>query len=313
MEHPSLLPLRPSRPTQATCNPAAARQGPAAAASRGQRQRRSAGLQQPGRVKKVRTLRVCDWIEKGGLFATSICGANVCKWALCTTRAHNLFLVTLPYGVHTTCGCSGAVEHDHNGGLCIVLTCSWCVANFGYDENSLLSSEWFRSFKDNAQYLESVIIIPKTAEHFIAHVHPTIYTDANHIHGQVSCVIINRVAHDANRGIVHLAIMWYAGNECSKCHEMFNIAFVKKFLQFAEPPFVNITDNMKGARHCGTVQMRCHHFICTMPAVAAGGGSGSPPCRPGAGLRHPPPAALLAGSPRYVHLVRPIAAPREKF
>ena len=53
------------------------------------------------------------------------------------------------------------------------------------------------SFKDDAQYLESVIIIPKTAEHFIAHVHPTIYTDANHTHGQVSGVIINRVAHDA--------------------------------------------------------------------------------------------------------------------
>jgi hypothetical protein len=44
---------------------------------------------------------------------------------------HNLVLVLLLYGVHTTCGCSGAAEHGHNGGLCIVYTCSWRVANFG--------------------------------------------------------------------------------------------------------------------------------------------------------------------------------------
>jgi hypothetical protein len=61
------------------------------------------------------------------VFATSICGANVRKWALCN---HNLVLVMLLYGVHTTCGCFGAVQHCLNGGLCIVLTCSWCVANF---------------------------------------------------------------------------------------------------------------------------------------------------------------------------------------
>eukprot|EP01047_Picozoa_sp_COSAG01_P038056 COSAG01_NODE_3065_length_6646_cov_13.181610_1_plen_96_part_00 len=42
------------------------------------------------------------------------------------------------------------------------------------DENSLLASEWFASFKDAAQYLESLIIIPKTADHFIGHVHSTI-------------------------------------------------------------------------------------------------------------------------------------------
>jgi chromosome segregation ATPase len=37
----------------------------------------------------------------------------------------------LLHGVHTKCGCSGAVEHGHRGGLCIALTCSWRVANFG--------------------------------------------------------------------------------------------------------------------------------------------------------------------------------------
>jgi hypothetical protein len=48
----------------------------------------------------------------------------------CTVH-NNLVLVLRLYGVHTTCECSGAVEHGHNGGLCIVLTCSWRVANFG--------------------------------------------------------------------------------------------------------------------------------------------------------------------------------------
>jgi hypothetical protein len=38
----------------------------------------------------------------------------------------------LPYGLHTTRGCSGAVEHSCNGRLCIVLTCSWYVANFSF-------------------------------------------------------------------------------------------------------------------------------------------------------------------------------------
>eukprot|EP01047_Picozoa_sp_COSAG01_P052812 COSAG01_NODE_5592_length_4159_cov_12.092365_2_plen_176_part_00 len=47
------------------------------------------------------------------------------------TVHHNLVLVLLLRGVHTTCGCSGAAEHGHNGGLCIVFTCSWRVANFG--------------------------------------------------------------------------------------------------------------------------------------------------------------------------------------
>jgi hypothetical protein len=64
--------------------------------------------------------------------ATSSCGANVCKWALCN---HNLVPVILRYGVYTTCGCSGAVEHGHNRGLCIVLTFSWCVANFGFSSH----------------------------------------------------------------------------------------------------------------------------------------------------------------------------------
>jgi hypothetical protein len=66
------------------------------------------------------------------MFATSICGANVCKWELCTVH-HNLVLIMLLYGVHTTCECSGAVEHGLQESLCIVLTCSWCVANFGTD------------------------------------------------------------------------------------------------------------------------------------------------------------------------------------
>eukprot|EP01047_Picozoa_sp_COSAG01_P047156 COSAG01_NODE_4480_length_4985_cov_15.664142_2_plen_74_part_00 len=48
------------------------------------------------------------------------------------TVHHNLVLVMLLYGVHTACGDSGAVEHGQSGGLCTVLTCSWCVANFGY-------------------------------------------------------------------------------------------------------------------------------------------------------------------------------------
>eukprot|EP01047_Picozoa_sp_COSAG01_P008117 COSAG01_NODE_316_length_19004_cov_100.001322_3_plen_172_part_00 len=47
------------------------------------------------------------------------------------TVHHNLVLVMLLYGVHTTCGYSGAVEHGQSGGLCTVLTCSWRVANFG--------------------------------------------------------------------------------------------------------------------------------------------------------------------------------------
>jgi hypothetical protein len=47
------------------------------------------------------------------------------------TVHHNLVLVLLLYGVHTTCGCSGAAEHGHNGGLCIVFTFAWRVANFG--------------------------------------------------------------------------------------------------------------------------------------------------------------------------------------
>jgi hypothetical protein len=38
----------------------------------------------------------------------------------------------LLYGVHTTYVCSGAVEHGQSGGLRTVLTCSWCVANFGW-------------------------------------------------------------------------------------------------------------------------------------------------------------------------------------
>eukprot|EP01047_Picozoa_sp_COSAG01_P003921 COSAG01_NODE_123_length_25210_cov_348.799434_6_plen_250_part_00 len=44
---------------------------------------------------------------------------------------HNLVFVLLLYGVHTTCGCSGAAAHGHKGGLCFFYTCSWRVANFG--------------------------------------------------------------------------------------------------------------------------------------------------------------------------------------
>jgi hypothetical protein len=48
---------------------------------------------------------------------------------------HNLVFVLLLYGVHTTCGCSGAAEHGHKGGLCFFYTCSWRVANFGSPES----------------------------------------------------------------------------------------------------------------------------------------------------------------------------------
>jgi hypothetical protein len=44
---------------------------------------------------------------------------------------HQFVLVMLLYGVYTTCGCFGAVDHGHNGGLYVVFTCSWRVANFG--------------------------------------------------------------------------------------------------------------------------------------------------------------------------------------
>ena len=45
------------------------------------------------------------------------------------------------YGVHTTCACSGAVEHGHNRGLCIVIACSRCVANFGSDVRGRIGEE----------------------------------------------------------------------------------------------------------------------------------------------------------------------------
>jgi hypothetical protein len=48
---------------------------------------------------------------------------------------HNIVPIMLLYGVHTTYGCSGAVKHGYNVGLCIILTCSWCVANFGFEKN----------------------------------------------------------------------------------------------------------------------------------------------------------------------------------
>jgi hypothetical protein len=44
---------------------------------------------------------------------------------------HNLVFALLLYGVHTTCGCSGAAEHGHKEGSCFFYTCSWRVANFG--------------------------------------------------------------------------------------------------------------------------------------------------------------------------------------
>jgi hypothetical protein len=46
---------------------------------------------------------------------------------------HNIIPFMLLSAVHTTCGCSGAVNHGHNAGLCTILTCSWCVANFGFE------------------------------------------------------------------------------------------------------------------------------------------------------------------------------------
>jgi hypothetical protein len=46
---------------------------------------------------------------------------------------HNIVPVMLLHGVHTACGCSGAVNHGYNVKLCIILTCSWCVANLGFE------------------------------------------------------------------------------------------------------------------------------------------------------------------------------------
>jgi hypothetical protein len=50
---------------------------------------------------------------------------------------HNIIPFMLLSAVHTTCVCSGAVKHDHNAGLCIILMCSWCVANFGFEKMCL--------------------------------------------------------------------------------------------------------------------------------------------------------------------------------
>jgi hypothetical protein len=47
---------------------------------------------------------------------------------------HNIIPFMLLSAVHTTCGCSGAVNHGHNAGLCTILTCSWCVAKFGFEK-----------------------------------------------------------------------------------------------------------------------------------------------------------------------------------
>jgi hypothetical protein len=51
---------------------------------------------------------------------------------------HNIVSVKLLYGVHTTCSCSRAVEHGYNVGVCVIFTCSWCVANFGLTHAELL-------------------------------------------------------------------------------------------------------------------------------------------------------------------------------
>jgi hypothetical protein len=56
------------------------------------------------------------------------------------TVHHNLVLVMPLYGVHTTYGFSRAVEHGQSGGLCTVLTCSWCVANFGSELDGNMDS-----------------------------------------------------------------------------------------------------------------------------------------------------------------------------
>jgi hypothetical protein len=47
---------------------------------------------------------------------------------------HNIIPFMLLSAVHTTCGCSGAVNHGRNAGLRTILTCSWCVANFGFEK-----------------------------------------------------------------------------------------------------------------------------------------------------------------------------------
>eukprot|EP01047_Picozoa_sp_COSAG01_P032858 COSAG01_NODE_2392_length_7773_cov_9.347928_3_plen_338_part_00 len=54
---------------------------------------------------------------------------------------HNLVSVQLFSGLHTPCVCSGATDHGYNGELCIILTCSWCVANFGFCAQTAISRD----------------------------------------------------------------------------------------------------------------------------------------------------------------------------
>jgi hypothetical protein len=90
------------------------------------------------RVERHKDLRQCTLAVEArhhscGRRSASLAASNM--WATngvhVSTVHHNFVPVMTYYGVHTTCGCSGAVERGYNGRVCNILTCSWCVANFG--------------------------------------------------------------------------------------------------------------------------------------------------------------------------------------
>jgi hypothetical protein len=68
----------------------------------------------------------------------------------------------LLYGVHTTCGCSGAVNHGYNVRLCIILACSWCVANFGFEKNVTRRSVASRSVASRIRPYDKKILDPES-------------------------------------------------------------------------------------------------------------------------------------------------------
>jgi hypothetical protein len=61
---------------------------------------------------------------------------------------HNIIPFMLLSAVHTTYVCSGAVKHDYNAGLCIILMCSWCVANFGFEKMCLSRHRQAQQLRD---------------------------------------------------------------------------------------------------------------------------------------------------------------------
>jgi hypothetical protein len=92
------------------------------------------------------------------------------------TVHHSLVLVLLLYGVHTTCECSGAAEHGHNGGLCIVSTCSWRVANFGFGRSTCIHDR---------NHIIKVLVSPNGVKAKMEH-----YSK----NGQACCLVFNSTA-----------------------------------------------------------------------------------------------------------------------